>query len=297
MKLLRIHIDARRGEPARDLDFGRERGGDPFVAIGGPEGSGKTSVLEAIALHKEHIAPYGASATWRSFLGREEMRRFEIESEWLLEQDEQQETGSEQERLVGRSVFEGQAEQIHADPALVHVLARYHHRPGIAKVELVGEARLSRQRRPIPGDPHVWQHRYRLSLGTEKLGGLPKLLAAATPGQRTEVAQLTEALCPRLRLQDDGATFETPHGKRQLSTLSLSQRLCFELAASFVLVGLKRSVVLIDGPEQGLPTGAALRVIGALRDYAPQAQLIAATNDPGLLTIPGGKTLYLETPR
>ncbi|MEZ4438738.1 MAG: hypothetical protein R3B72_06595 [Polyangiaceae bacterium] len=198
---------------------------------------------------------------------------------------------------MGRSVFERQTEQVHADPALVHVLARFHHRPSVAKVELVGEARLSRERRPIPGDPHVWQHRHRLSLGTEKLGGLPKLLAVAPPERRAEVAELTEALCPRLRLEDDGATFETPHGKRQLSTLSLSQRLCFELAASFVLVGLKRSVVLIDGPEQGLPTGAALRVIGALRDYAPQAQLIAATNDPGLLTIPGGKTLYLETPR
>ena len=60
MRLLHLSISERRGEPARQLDFGREKGGVGFVAITGPEGSGKTSTLEAIALHKEHLAPYNA---------------------------------------------------------------------------------------------------------------------------------------------------------------------------------------------------------------------------------------------
>ncbi len=296
MKLLSIAISARGTAPERKIDF---RGGaevHPFFAIGGPEGSGKSTLLQTIALHKEHLAPYAMTPGATDFVGGKEAGRFEMESEWLLEEDECRITGSKETHLVGRSIFDGRENEVHADPALVHILARYHHHHSVAKVEFLNEARLAHKRGAAAGDPIAWQRMHRLGKGSHKLAGLPKLMLDADEDKRAKVATLTEAICPQLVPNSDGQVFKTPYGSRPLAELSLSQRMAFELAATFVLVGLDRSVILFDGPERGFAVGSALRVMEALRGYAPNAQFIVATTDPGLLTIPGGKTIYMETP-
>lgn len=295
MRLLRFSISERRGEPARNLDFGVERGGHGLVRITGPEGSGKSSVLEAIALHKEHVAPYRAAPSARDFLGQG-LGVLTIESEWQLSQLEKNDTGSEHDRLLARSVFRDGRGEIHADAALIHVLARFHLDEVTSKVDLFPESRLGPARGIAAGEPAMWQRMHRLSLGTDKFVGLSKLLDEADERKRGLVAALLAELCPGLGLAPEGVGFETRHGSRKLAELSLSQRLAFELAATFVLVGLTHSVVLIDGVERGFPGGAAARVVQALRSFAPKAQLIVTTNDPGLLALPDGQTLHLENP-
>ena len=88
--------------------------------------------------------------------------------------------------------------------------------------------------------------------------------------------------------------FDTPAGPRAIDELSLSQRLAFDLAATFTLVGLHHSVVLFDTPELGLPAGDALRTLYALRDYAPTTQIVVATTDPGILGAHDVRVLRLE---
>ncbi len=295
MRLLRLNVSERRGEPARRLDLGADEGGAAVVAITGREGSGKTSVLEAIALHKEHVAPYGPIPTASDLLGPSR-GHLEIESEWLLEPSEQHVTGSLTDRLIARSRFSEGRGEAHADPALVHILARYQHDPGVGKVDLVPVARLG-GRGVAPGDPLTWQRQHRLSRTADKYAGLPRLFADAPLARRQEVAALTESICPGLHLQADapeGPRFATRYGDRSLPELSTSQRLAFELAATFVLVGLHHAVVLFDTPELGLPPGGAVRTVEALRRYAPSTQLVLATTDPALLALPEVRTLHLE---
>ncbi|MEQ9324841.1 MAG: hypothetical protein RIF41_37085 [Polyangiaceae bacterium] len=294
MRLLHLSISERRGEPARQLDFGREKGGVGFVAITGPEGSGKTSTLEAIALHKEHLAPYNAQPSVTDFTGERSRDLFEIESEWKLDESEVAETGSDGDVIVGKSRFQDGIGTTEADPALAFVLGRFHTGDWVPKVDLFPESRLGPPRGAAAGDPTTWQRMYRLGLDTKKYAGLSRLLLEADERLAAGVGELLGQICPGLRLLDDRLTFGTSYGQRRLGKLSLSQRLSFELAATFVLVGLKRSVVMIDGIERGFPAGAALRVVQALQSYAPDTQLIVTTHDHALLTLPEGKTIHLE---
>lgn len=295
MRLLRFTMTERRGEPARNLDLGRDAGGAPLVAITGPAGVGKTSVIEAIALHKEHLAPYGKLPSSAELVGREP-GPLEIESEWLLDEAEQAVTGSQHPRLVGRSRFADGKGTSQADPALVHVLSRYSHRPDTALVDLIPARRLH-ARGIAPGSPVLWQRQNRLATTADKYIALPKMLVDAPEDLRQHVAALTAAICPHLRLHHDRPgppRFSTRHGDRSLAELSTAQRLAFDVAATFVLLGLQRSVVLYDTPELALGPDGAVRTIGALRDYAPNTQLIVATQDRGLLALPETLTIHLE---
>ncbi len=296
MRLLRFSISERRGEPARALDFGREKGGEDLVAITGPSGVGKTSILEAIAMHKEHIAPYHAQPNASDFLGKEDKALLEIESTWQLNENEVAESGSETDVLVARSRFLDGVGSVDADPALTYYLGRFALEDWVAKVDLFPESRLGGTRGVAGGPPAIAQRMFRLSSDARKYAGLPKLLLESSEEKATAVRAVLDEMCPGLILRDDRLSFDTTYGERSLARLSLSQRLCFELAATFVLVGLRRSLVMIDGIERGLPPHTAIRVVEALRRYAPEAQLIVTTNDHALLDRVGGKRIHLEAP-
>jgi len=296
MRLMRFSVSARGGEPARELLFGDERRAYDLVTITGPSGAGKTSTLEAIALHKEHLAPYHAQPTAGDFLGQDDKALLEIESTWKLDESELAESGSDNDVMVARSRFVDGIGSVDADPALTFYLGRFHTEDWVPKVDLFPEARLAPPRGAAGGHAALWQRMYRLSLDTRKYAGLPKLLVDATAEKANVLRELLLEMCPGLSLRDDGLSFSWGRGVLRLSQLSLSQRLCFELAATFVLVGLRRSVVMIDGIERGLPPQTALRVVEALRSYAPDAQLILTTNDFTLLDRVGGKGIRLEAP-
>lgn len=296
MRLLRFAISERRGEPARELDFGREKGGEALVAITGPSGVGKTSILEAMAMHKEHIAPYHAQPGASDFLGTKDKALLEIESTWQLNENEVAESGSETDVLVAKSRFLDGVGTVDADPALTYYLGRFALDDWVPKVDLFPEARLGGTRGVAGGPPSLAQRMYRLAPDARKYAGLAKLLLETTDEKAAAVRSLLLEMCPGVGLRDDRLSFDTDYGERALSQLSLSQRLCFELAATFVLVGLRQSVVMIDGIERGLPPQTAIRAVEAVRRYAPEAQLIVTTNDHALLDRVGGKRIHLETP-
>jgi hypothetical protein len=85
-------------------------------------------------------------------------------------------------------------------------------------------------------------------------------------------------------------------GRVPLSQLGFVERNAFVLAAAPVVMGLQRSVVLLDLPELGLAPGAAVRWLEVLRGYAQHAQWIVASRDPALVSaaakdridLPGG---------
>lgn len=303
MKLLSVSVSPYRGAPARALSFVTEKGdASLLVALTGPAGVGKTSLLELMAQHKEHVAPYGRPISARQVLGsasgpaRADAATLEVSTDWQLEPHEREATGSTAERLTARSWLAPEKSRATADPALVHVLARYAHGRPYGKIDYVPVARVGARRMGAPGDPLLWQRQHRLGLGAEKYGGLLRLARDARPEAREELAALLTSLRPGVTLRDgdDGLGFDTPAGPRAIDELSLSQRLAFDLAATFTLVGLHHSVVLFDTPELGLPAGDALRTLYALRDYAPTTQIVVATTDPGILGAHDVRVLRLE---
>ncbi len=254
-----------------------------LVAITGEPGAGKTSLIEALVLHKEHIAPYDRQPSARTFLGEGgQQAYFEVESEWLLSPAEQAETASKTNVLVGRSVFRQGHGEVHADPALVHVLARFNRAPKTSKVDLFAESWVGPRKGAPLGDIERWHRVHRLGFGPEKYAGLAPLYVETTPENRTRIAELTAYLCPQLQPSVEELSFTTRYGVRKLAELSLTERLSFELAATIVLVGLEQAVVLFDGLDRAFPRSAN-HVINTFRHIAPDAQLIVVTDANDIL--------------
>lgn len=294
MRLLSVRIPALRGLPERSLSFADEATSSaPVAAITGPPGSGKSKVLEAIVLHKEHVAPYRMAPGAQDFSSEVPLPRFEVESRWLLSPSEREETASREGVHTARSVFAQGRSETHADPALVHILARFERKQAIAKVDHFGEAWLGPRKGAPAGDLDRWQRIHRLGLGPEKFNGLLPLYAAANSRMKADVGRWTQALLPHLSPEADGS-FRTPAGVRLPSELSFGERRAFELAATFILVGLMQSVVLIDGIERvfGARSG---QVLATLRELAPEAQLIVTTESPTVLEHPAVRPILLST--
>lgn len=296
MKLLSIRTSPYRGSPERVIDLCTQNG-EPhlLVALTGPPGVGKTSLLELVARHKEHVAPYGRPTSSRDMLGPEGTR-LEVATSWQLEAHEQKSTGHDGTPVTALSVWHPKRNEARADPALVHVLARYRHGAEWGKVDFVPTDRITPSGPGSPGEPTFWQKTRRLSLGNDKYAGLSRLYASADRKQRQTLGELLAELRPGLvaALDDGKLCFETPAGRRAPTQLSLTHRLAFQLAATFVLVGLHHSVVLIDTPELGLPAGEALSTLRALRDFAPTTQLITTTTDTEILTASETRVIRLE---
>ncbi len=103
-----------------------------------------------------------------------------------------------------------------------------------------------------------------------------------------DVQRLFAALCDSVQLVGANATlqpeFALPSGIRvPMQRLSFAERNAFVIAAVPVLLGLQRSVILLDTPELGLAPGVAARWLTALRAYAPEAQWIVASRDPAVV--------------
>ncbi len=72
-------------------------------------------------------------------------------------------------------------------------------------------------------------------------------------------------------------------GRVTLRELGLAERNAFVFAAAPILMGLARSVILLDTPELGLAPGVAARWLDTLRTALPDAQWIVATRDAALV--------------
>jgi len=139
----------------------------------------------------------------------------------------------------------------------------------------------------------VDQRSAHLSSAPGKFDGLALALVKHTAGvvegpRFVEVRRLFAELSPQVQLggvgEEGALEFVLPSGMRvPLQRLAFSERNAFVLAAAPVLMGLSRSLILLDTPEIGLAPGVAARWLGALTAAMPEAQWIVATRDPALV--------------
>jgi hypothetical protein len=183
-------------------------------------------------------------------------------------------------------------------------MSRYDTTPTLSKVVSLSARRQIDGALPAFTDFEADQRYKRLAAGPEKFVSLPFVLArdAAGLGDRARfdaVQRLFAELCDTVRLAGISGTgelqFATPSGPPlPLRSLAFLERNAFVLAAVPVLMGLQRSVILLDTPELGLPPGLAARWLDALCRYTPEAQWIVASRDPALA---GGAAPRIELTR
>jgi hypothetical protein len=169
-------------------------------------------------------------------------------------------------------------------------MSRYDHKPDTSKVVLIPARRVTGGATRAFLDFELDQQMKYLSPEPDKYASVPGALArhAAGFGERArfeDVQRLFAELSGSARLGGVGAGGKleftvTGGGSVGLAQLSSTERHAFILAAVPPLLGLARSVVLLDTPEMGLPPGVAARWLDVLRGYAPLAQWIVASRDP-----------------
>jgi hypothetical protein len=180
-----------------------------------------------------------------------------------------------------------------ADPGLLGLMSRYDHTADVSKVVLFPARRVGDDAAPMLSDFEASQRLMRFSATTSKYAGLQRALATHTDKGVWENAQrLYAALSPSSKLSGVNSlgqieTTTSAGLKVPIYRLSFSERNAFVFAASVALMGLERSVILVDTPELGLPVGLAARWINALRERTSEAQWIVASRDPELVGLAG----------
>lgn len=264
----------------------------PAVLVTGPQGCGLTTFLASIAwsaasMGNGELAPAAADVV------RGGGRSATIRTRWALDDDEKVEGGALADAIDAEVVYDtGRLDRADADPALLGAMSRYDHAPTRSKVVLVPARRVTDAGFPAFFDFELDQRRKRLSDQPDKYAAFPAAVSKLVlEGDRSRFDVIRETfgrMAGGARLVGANRSlqpeFDLPSGPRvTLGKLSFAERNAFVLAALPTLLGLDRSIVLLDTPELGLAPGRARVWLDALIGAAPAAQWIVATRDPELL--------------
>lgn len=318
MRVHRLHVERVRGLRLVDVTFPAS---GPLVITGGP-GSGKTTLLEAIAATKEVRAPYGGrpnAADWPGDGAR-------LEIDWRLDEEEAREASV---APLHGMLWEPRVSLQPLDaPAANRLFSRYSRAPDIPKVEyfqaprdfdprssaeLQPDASLKLTRLTKSERKYAWVRSYleRSTLeyaarAQAELSEKGAIFARSTPADGTErFAKTLAALAPRLRwlgVRHEGGHVRAMFGRprapdAELAELTWGERMVVLFAAAYEALGLHRSVLLVDLPELGIHPADHAALFQALCALSARAQVIAATQSPGILrSLSSEQIVVLEDP-
>ena len=314
MKLRRVTTDGVRGLADRLYDLTDRTGSAAsVVVVTGPSGSGKTSLLDAIAAAKEDVAPWGTRHSWTKVV-RHGVGAAKIRLEWELNDEERRRMGLDAGVIETESIFSpttppGQGH----DPRIEVLLERYDHDPGHGKMEyFFAERTLAREAVGLSTlDPSI-QKRTRLDRDLRKYGALHKYLvelhlglherSGAPPGRERFAASFAK-VCPgrrvlglsraadRMELMFDGG----PQGPVPIHALPHAEQQAVLFAGTIELLGLSRSIVLVDGPELHQNEHDAGAFAHALTELGEDNQLVFATGWGSVAdALPGAVVIRLQ---
>lgn len=264
----------------------------PVVVATGPQSCGLSTFLASIAwsaasMGNGEMAPAAVEVVRGGGVAAT------IRSRWSLDDEERAVGGSVAESFDAEVVFHtARLNRADADPALLGAMSKYDHSSQRAKVVLVPARRVTDAGYPAFFDFELDQRRRRYSDQPDKFASFPaavsKLVLGGDRARFDAIRETFGRMAGGARLvganQSLQPEFDLPSGPRvTLSKLSHAERNAFVLAALPALLGLDRSIILLDTPELGLAPGRARQWMDALVAAAPSAQWIVATRDPDLL--------------
>lgn len=311
MKLLRLHLKHCRNLPDGDYPF-TQPDGSPHdrVVITGPSASGKTTLLQVIAMVKECTAGYGPQHDPRAFLRAGEGTG--VARLTLLLDDAERKRADTREPVVTLEVRLSGGLGEPPPPGVKKLLGRYRHDPDVSLLDYLPDDRaLLAMPFDLPAPSERDEARLRLSARPRKYEGVVPWLREALLLEATRAAaklrqeglvlgnpsktspaldafrdNLT-ALCPWLRLtglDHDGRlpVFERRNGSQpSVSTLSAAERDAVIFAANGPRLGLRRSVLLVDRPDLHAHPADQNRWLDVLS--ANDNQLVIASSSPAIL--------------
>lgn len=281
MRLLRARTVGIAGVPDGAWDFAHPDTGEPLdlVLFTGPSAIGQTRLLEAILAARARLAPSGLDVDDERWIERG-YRTAKIELALWFD-DEERALTRFTDPVVETEVVFGREPEV--DLGLEMLLGGYEHRPRSPKVEYFPA------RRAI--DPHASlgldeaaHEPLRLSRDPRKYAFIPRYLRhLAERGEHRRFTDRLAAFTDTCRFDPEAAGFVSARGERcSLFELSSSETDAVILAATAALIGLDRSLVLLDRPDLFLADDPR-RLVRALRGLGEGAQILAASGSPALL--------------
>jgi hypothetical protein len=297
MKIKRIQLSNFRGIESLDLDF-TGPDGQPLdtVVLAGPNGCGKTSVLEAclIGCGSAGLIGQKAESTSDVRLGAD---RFILRPELQFADTSVHTTITSQNLLAHQLFVEGQARQ-------GREWTRIEYFSSWREPKLIGSVPVTagnKEGRPKPSQQN------RLALVKQHLVNLTARRALGSPEQRQQVDPGPDPLVRMnegwrlfypgrtqrfvvkpagvdidegfdLFLEDDSSDYNLP-----VDALSSGELEVLTMLGWFATRDLSEAVLLIDEPELHLHPAWHRTIMRALRVVLPQTQIICATHSPEVL--------------
>lgn len=275
--------------------------GGPIV-VTGPSAAGKTTCLEAIIAAKEAWAPYGPPPLIESFFDTPEGA---VTLEWRAS-----------DNSVARSEWRSGAAIDQAPSALRAEASTYAFSPDSFKVEYMPAGRRfetgahsslgtprveqSRRVRAVAGK-YDWVRSHletvamsNAAVTARRLRERGVVLGQAVGSSSEGFSDTLAVLSPNLRWlgaedRTGGAAglaclFERRSGRvAELAQLTGGEQAVVLIAAAYSALGLRRSLLLVDLPEQGLHPEDHAAFFGRLTELMSGGQLIVATTSPAIL--------------
>ena len=290
---------------------------DPHVplVITGPPGSGKTTLLEALVASKEHAGAYGAPPSVEDFggpgLGRVVVT-FDLD---LLEQAEAKHPDS----LRIDWELAANAPALGVAVGVASWFRSYDVAPERWKLEYFDAHRRLSEHGQVPRDgtlrttkspskynfvrrflETIGEDEASLALETLRTDGI--VTADRVGRRRSTFQEALSRLVPTLRWDGverrDGkrtSWFVRPRGPRvELGALTDGERAGLLVAATWVALGLERSLVLVDQAELHIHPEQQPAFFEGLASLMRRGQLVVSTTSPAILRNPSGaKVLVL----
>ncbi|NUP05557.1 MAG: hypothetical protein HOW73_05805 [Polyangiaceae bacterium] len=291
MKLARATFLSIKGLPDLTCDFVHPDTGLPLdvAVVTGPAQSGKTRVLEALAVAKDVIAPYDAPPEDGEAFVRDDADSAKIELTFAIDAEEQRRFGLEATAFA-EALFTSDEVSREADDALVALLSQYEHAARAGKIEYFPASRGLASY----VDPHLFpddQGSLRTSKSPSKYAFVPAYLAtlAKNESEAQRFATLLGRLCPRLSYarpeRGDPVRCIVAPGRSAChpKDLSSTEVDAVVIAATASLIHFERSIVLIDRPERSADETSFATWLAGARSLAEDVQLILASSSPAVI--------------
>ncbi len=317
MKILKVVVDGIRGLPDREFSFAGASGkAASVVAITGPTGAGKTSLLEAIVAGKERIRPFGPMAPDNAIL-RPGVKSGKITITWELSPADREQGGTDRATITTDALVGPSFAEVELDPAIEALLGNASLETSVSKLEYFAANRVMPVGTGVdatslgegPAD-----RIHRLTKNNAKYGGFVKFIVAAglgldvdEEGNARPPGRITAAfgkLCSSKKLAGlyragDGVFpgftdgMGRPLGLTQLSDGELDALL---VSTTFVRNGLRGSIILLDTPELHRSDQEARAFVEGIRNLEEDNQLIVATRSPAVVATAPPHAVFTLTP-